>query len=616
MILWDSDSPVPQGQGPIYRWNGYGEDDVVRSLLAYVEKNAQRLRGKYLAWIHELGAAYFEGKTVREWLGLGDGSSYWEMTLLYEKSMFKSRESITDAVRIFALEEILLAEKHPSLRLVSASKPLHQVIEGMARRLGIKYEWQQLESSREVRGLRRLFAFSPLAALALVSLVRNVWLRWRLRGTAFPRWYGGDQAIFLCTYFDNVDARAAGDGRFHSHYWGSLHEHLTQTRCRPNWLHIFIPHQGIPSAAAARDNLQRFQAPPDGEAHAFVDGYLTFSGLTRVLLGWVRLCLLSFHLRHIGRGFGPRDSHFSLWPISRRDWLDSLRGPAAINNLLQLELFNRALENLPHQSRGFYVCENQPWELALVRAWRRHGHGQLTAVAHSAVRFWDLRYFADPREFLPANQHTKFKPDRVAVTGQAAAITLKESGFPPERLVETEALRYTHLNAAGELVSPPAPVPGLHVLVLGDYLRSSTWRMMQLLEDAARDLPADTCYTVKPHPNMPVRQEDFPGLRFEVSRVPLAELLASHNCAYSSNMTAAAVDTYLGGLATVVMLDDRELNFSALRGQAAVRFVSTGAELAQALQAGRPGGDEGLRKREGFFHLDPKLPRWSQLLKN
>ena len=78
----------------------------MHSVLKYVEAHSERLRGKYLAWIHELGEHEIDGTRVIDALILEDGFSYWWMTLLVEKSLWKSA-SIADAIRVLALEEIV-----------------------------------------------------------------------------------------------------------------------------------------------------------------------------------------------------------------------------------------------------------------------------------------------------------------------------------------------------------------------------------------------------------------------------------------------------------------------------------------------------------------------------
>ena len=111
---------IPRNQCNYYLWNGYAETAAVHSLLRYVENHAERLRGKYLAWIHDLGESRIEGKRIIDHLAFLDGLSYWWMTLFVEKSFGKSL-SMTDAIRLFALEDIVSDQKPGKLKLVSAN---------------------------------------------------------------------------------------------------------------------------------------------------------------------------------------------------------------------------------------------------------------------------------------------------------------------------------------------------------------------------------------------------------------------------------------------------------------------------------------------------------------
>ncbi len=291
-----------------------------------------------------------------------------------------------------------------------------------------------------------------------------------------------------------------------------------------------------------------------------------------------------------------------------------MRGPVAINNLLWIELFDEALHDLPHQKKGLYLCENQAWERALIHAWRKHGHGQLIAVAHSTVRFWDLRCFTDPRTVRSSDPYPMPQADLVALNGKAAVDAYLSVDYPKEAIVECEALRYGYLNdlRAGH---PPrkAKEDAIRVLILGDYMPSATIKMLQLLEAAVPHISALATYTVKPHPNFMVTSADYPSLCLKVVMDPLEKILHDYDIAYSSNMTSAAVDAYLVGLPVVVMLDDTELNFSPLREQPDVRFVYSPEDLAEVLQRAGQGMIMSTEQNE-FFFLDPELPRWQRLL--
>ncbi len=616
LTLWDSRAEPSEHAGLVYTWNGYTEKDSVRSLLRYVETHGERLRRKYLAWVHDLGESRTDGKRLIDHLAIEDGLSYWWMTLFVEKSPYKS--PITDAIRLLALEEVVVQQRPDKFRLVSANRSLHEALRGLCQHLGIAYEWEKLpdKSLRQLNlKLRSIYQTLPQSVQALVNLARHLYTRWSFRQADKSDWSDGDRSLFFCSYFFNVVPKLAEEGHFHSRYWEGLHGLMGRLNLSGNWLQLYYPHDAVPNPRVAMDWLQRFnQHREEEDFHTFLDAYLSWRIVLRVLKRWLRLNLISRRLRGIQHAFRPQGSRISLWPLMRGDWLASMRGPVAINNLLWIELFDEALRDLPHQKKGLYLCENQAWERAFIHAWRKHGHGQLIAVAHSTVRFWDLRYFTDSRTARSADPYPMPQADLTALNGKAAVDAYLSVDYPKEAIVECEALRYGYLNdlRAGH---PPRKAKGdaIKVLILGDYMPSGTIKMLQLLEAAVPHMSALATYTMKPHPNYLVKSADYPSLHLKVVMDPLGEILHDFDIAYSSNMTSAAADAYLVGLPVVVMLDETELNFSALRGQPGVRFVSTPEELAEALQT----ADQDMAMDPDyneFFFLDPELPRWKRLL--
>ena len=613
LVFWDSPDEPPS-DGSVYRWNGFVEMGAIRSLPAYVETHGERLRRKYLGWVHGLGESVFNGRRIIDHLAFKDGLSYWWMTLLVEKSPYKS--PITDAIRLLALEEIVGQQQPRNVRLVTANRRLHQTVRDLCWRLKIDYDWRQPAIRRpSSTTLRGKYRSSPQPVQALISLARYAWNRWTLIRCKKPSWFDGERVAFFCSYFDNIDLRAARGGRFRSHYWGELHGLLNRMGYRSNWLQLFIPTESVPTPKAGMDWIQRFNQNPHNEgSHAFVDTYLSWGVILRVLKRWLWLMAMAWRLREIERAFRLPDSQLTLWPFMRDDWKASLYGSAAISNLLAIELFDKALGDVPHQKKGLYLYENQGWERALNHSWRKHGHGCLIGVAHSTVRFWDLRYFEDPRTTRATGLYRMPRPDLVALNGKAAVDACLSVGYAEEAIFKCEALRYgylTRLDVHGR--RDRERNGGAKVLVLGDVMVVATSRLLKLLERSARNGPDGDIYVVKPHPNCPVDLEDYPSLSLKIVADPLAVILRDYDVAYGSNGTSAVVDAYLAGVPVVVMLDERELNFSPLRGRPGVRFVSTPEELTKALHAA---SEERLSRRDSsdFFFLDPELPRWSRLL--
>jgi surface carbohydrate biosynthesis protein (TIGR04326 family) len=361
--------------------------------------------------------------------------------------------------------------------------------------------------------------------------------------------------------------------------------------------------------------IRGFNQHPGGRSfHCFLDTYLSVRIVLRVLYRWFQLNFAHWQLRRVESAFRPQGSNASLWPIMRRDWHRSLCGADAVSNLLWIELFDAALRTLPRQRQGLYLCEGQAWERAFIHAWRKYGHGQLIGVAHSTVRFWDLRYFADPRTTTSSGPRAMPRPDVAALNGKAALNAYLQALYPQTGVAGCEAVRYGYLSELRPRLTRQVPQGApTRVLVLGDIEAKSTAKLLRLLAAAIETAPGELVLAFKPHPFCAVKADQYPTLNLTVLTAALGGILHDFDVAYCSASTSAAVDAYLAGLSVVVVLDEAGLNLSPLRARPGVRFVASAEELAASL---RLGDDACLvrRDRNEFFFLDPGLPRWRKLL--
>ncbi len=251
------------------------------------------------------------------------------------------------------------------------------------------------------------------------------------------------------------------------------------------------------------------------------------------------------------------------------DLQGSTTGVSALEALLQWNLVDHAMELLRKQPSGYYLMENQPWEMALQNSWYDHGHGRLTGVAHSTVRFWDMRYFFDPEIFHNNGEAAMPLPDQVAVNGPMAMSSLEEGGWPRERLVETEALRFMYLNNIRYTPKSKIGNEVFKILVLTDYVREYTKKQISMMAEAASIMPSTATFTIRAHPNTPLSEQDLEMIQgASLAKEGVEELLSTHDLVVSSNVTSAAVDAY----------------------------------------------SLGLLKREEFFNLEADLARWEKLL--
>ena len=613
-MIWDAEGLPPEGAWTPVLWRNYGESDgQPYSIPRLVEEQAESLRERYLAWIYNLGESQIKNERLIDHLELRPGFSYWWMTLITEKSNAYKSLYIIHCLKLFVLEELITGRPVSGIVLVSSDRALARTIRLWCKRIGLAFNWRASEREEErIPWVRKAYRILPQPLQAVLFLLRYLYQRWPLRQKDIL--FGSD--ITVVDYLIHLDRRAFTEGKFASNFWTDLVASLDQTGAKVHWLHHYIGHEAVPSPEQARDLIAQFNRNVnDKQCHCCLDGVLGVSVVLAAIRDYVKLIWKSLRLKEIRGYFCSGDSELDFWPLFKRDWINSMRGPIAILNCLSINMFERIFNRLPHQKLGIYLQENQGWEMALIRAWRSAGHGQLIGVPHTTVRFWDLRYFFDQRSYRFTGKNELPVPDKVVLNGPAAMSAYRKGKYPAEQLAEAEALRYLYLAGLKDKCGADQKrSDALRILVLGDYLEAITRQQLQWLTEASPLLPPDTCYALKPHPNCPVRYSDYPSLKLQDMSLPLADLLCKCNVVYSSNITSAAVDAYCAGIPVISMLDGNTLNLSPLRGLRNVTYVTNHEELAQALRS-VPERDN-FDKAEPYFCLDREMPRWKKWLES
>jgi len=614
--IWDSpEHPPTTCDGELlYTWNGYVESGNILSLFKFIEKNDDLIRSKYLAWVYELGAFEIKGKKIVDYFTFEDGFSYWWMTLFVEKSPW-TQPSIIDAIRLFALNEIINKEKPKTIKLVSPNPSLNLVIKNLCKELGVVYSWQKSKHAKSIPfGIKNIYRLLPLPIQSFIATFIYLFNRWPLREIGKIKFEGGENAIFFCSYFFNLEAKKMADGIFYSKQWGELPELIQKQEIQKNWLQLYYAYDDIPNAKKAVEFARKFNKILEINGfHSFLDTFLSFKLLLKVIRNYCKLLVRTKRLGNVEKAFIPKGTVISLWPIMKKDWARTLIGPLAIHNLFYLSLFDKGFSSIPQQKKGLFLFENLSWESAFIYMWRKHGHGQLVAVAHSTVRYWDTRYFFDSRAILSKDSNRLPQADFVALNGKLAIDNFIKSGYPKEEVVECEALRYLHFgNTLIKRKKEYKKGEPLSILILGDYMPTATINMLKILQEAVVINIKGVEFTLKPHPNYPVYPKDYPILNLGIVTDQLHTILNKYDMAVSSNMTSASVDASLAGLPVIIILENSELNFSPLRGNSKAIFVSNAAELSQAIH--HCSYNFNSERIDELFFLDQKLPRWKKIL--
>ena len=89
--------------------------------------------------------------------------------------------------------------------------------------------------------------------------------------------------------------------------------------------------------------------------------------------------------------------------------------------------------------------------------WKVNNHKNIIACPHSTIRFWDLRYYHS-KDTLDLEIDNKLPiTDFIATNGQDAFNKFLEIGYPRDKLVKVEALRYMYLNEIEKIFNHTGP---------------------------------------------------------------------------------------------------------------------------------------------------------------
>jgi surface carbohydrate biosynthesis protein (TIGR04326 family) len=604
--IWDGDPAGCPAEAETLLWQGAVVGAGRRTIIEYLEKRADTVRERYLAWIHDLGELQVLGRKLRDRFRAHDGASLWAQSLFVEQSTWK-QPSLQNGLKLMALELLLDAERPSRVELTSADRALSAALMNLCLRRGISFQHKRLRASRS-RNLRTLVRGLPRPLLALAALGRFGRVGRALRPCRLPGEQGTAKRprTLICGPLFNFSLNPSEGDAFNSMFWGGLPRALAENGYQVAWLHYFYPHQNVPDVRAGRGTIARINgATHENGAHAFVEGYAGPLTIVTVAWRWLRIAAESLV---VGATLSFRkDGPAIYWPLISDDWARAFRGWNCVENLFYGECFRRALAALPHQDECIFLMENQGWERALVRAWRGYRHGRITAVPHSTIRYWDLRYHCDPRRYEESDQCLP-RADVVALNGAAARRGYLATCATREALVDCEALRYLHLqpNAVSSAHSAARPTPTL--LVVGDYTMARTEAMLRIVEGAHRRSALTLEIWLKLHPSCSLTGQF--AFNFTIVTAPVAQLASQADLVFASNTTSAAVDAYVTGAHVVVHDDGCGPNFSPLRDVPGVSFIATPEQLLATLEELPPTGAPARFGAEKFFNIDSALPRW------
>lgn len=609
--IWDTDQSLTNGDESLLLWQNFAGTEhppAAVSISDVLEQNADAIRSKILSFIYNVGENIANSSKTK--LDFEPGFDYFWMTQFQSRPYTQSAQLNTLA-KVFALIEIINEHKFEQIQICTADPNLSKIIFSIARSNYLGFKEISFNGTFTATSVKSQFKYAiPKPILAMIALWQQSRVAKKLQTDGASPALSGSISFF--DYWYRFGSTANEKREFESQYWTNLVEELQNIEV--NWLHNLVDQHTKSELRGVSSLKNDFNLANAKNRHSIIDSINEPTVILKSAKSYLRLLIRTRRLWKYEPAFVLEETSTNFWPIFKNEWLNSLRGYEAMINCVRFHRLESILQRLPKQQIGFYLIENQPWEMALIHLWRKHGHGQLVGVAHSTVRFWDLRLMSDPHRFLDDAKNTMPRPNLVAINGPLARASLVAAGYPENELVDVEALMYQHLANAPTIDrhKPGKSTKPTTILVATDFLDSATRTQMKLLNEFLQSTESKNVRVLlKPH-----WSQTFKDLHSSIEVVSGKQDLATYfdqcDVLYCSAITSAVIDGVCAGVPVIQCLDPQSFNLSPLRGRAEIQVVRTTDELKDALN--NLGDTPPFIEPSTLFNLDSQIPRWKALI--
>ena len=576
-------------------WDEFTSEEKIISVAELVETKAAYYRATFLNWVDEFAATSIDNKIVYEHLKLEDGLPFWWTTSLGQRFNIFEESTINDAIKSMAFVDYLEENNITpiTLELNTNKGCLNAFFRQWTAENNIPLKVRgEIENGSKYK--------SPI--VYLLFLFRFVLYRLVLPKT--------NRVKEVEIAFFDIFTHLKQGPKFESNYWTKLVDLLREKKISVQWNHLYYrTAKRFSFLKAVKRNLAFNKHEMSGNQHAIIEQ--TFG-----LISFIKTLRRYIFIKQKGRKLLPKlhnafllkGKSINLSPFFYDHFKESLCGQEGLKNCFYSVLIENVVNQIPVKSKGVYLQEFQPWEIALVHYWKKKKRNTLIGMPHSTHRYWDLRYFFGEKSFHYFTGD--IFPDRIAVNGDYAFERCIENGYPKSILVKVEALRYLH-HPKVPYVRKEKEKSSLNLLICCDYQLQTSKRLLALVKEATQNVDFTVKVQVRMHPSYPIPQKFLDQYDYELSTEELVPALKKADWIITSNLSAIAVDGFYQGCNIAQLSDGLYFNLSPLRGVIDELLFNSSEELMNKLKRSKKSNLD-----SDYFTIDQFLKRWELILKD
>lgn len=543
-ILWNCQQPS-------------GQNDYI-SILDLIENSDALIRSRYLEHLTSFISIPVLGKPLYEHFEL-KGFNYFPSSLLMEKSNIWKSPSILEALKILALEQLVLNSSINKIVLKKADHNTYVLIKKFCTQknitLSIDLNLRQLAYKFTV--VSQMLLRSKIIINAFFFFVLFLWRQVPFVIFKPARQSVGKTDILLISYLNALIP--SKDRTFSSVTWGPLLDKIKISGKSIFYLYIPVNKTRFKSIFSAAKYIAALNSSlPESQSHICITSYLSPRIVFLAALEYFKLSRITVEIIPSIRCSSMFNDFFLL------ELFRSFLGPSAVHNYFYKYLFEEFFSHDTSYSLSSYPLEFQGWESLFLQV--SNGLG-MTSVGypHACIRYWDLRYLFSKKLISIYDDYYSL-PLFIASTSSLINHKLIDSGFNKNRIVLLESLRYSWISpglASTSRVSTKSQKYEPSILILLDYKVKSSL----LLLDCAyslRDSFKNSSITLREHPSCPINCH-FHDSSFEISSQGFLEDLSQCDLVVSSCSTTAALEAYICSKHVLILLENDSLHYGPLK---------------------------------------------------
>lgn len=484
-----------------------------------IENNKSKLRKKYLEYINSIDDVKLFGQEIHNFFKIGS-ISYYYLSRNKEKSIYNSN-GILDSIKFFSIIRILEEKKIKKVIFNSCNKNLKKTLILYCLQKNIFFENKMSNFHFHFNDVgRKLVLFLNTILQIRVYLKKEIYIN--------------NAEVHFFSYFlkfENIKKKLITQG-----YWGNLFSSVQKNKIKTQINYVFNKDKSF-TINSARAFL--FNKNNKIIENRILNSKISLQNFIKLIFYYSVLLFKSFFITK--KIFKKND--INLYYFLKDDLYSSLRGATCVKNLF----FNFCIKEFFYKKKkikyGFYLFENQFWEKLINFYWKKNNHGELIAVKHSAIGFWDFRFCFDVNK--------KYLPNRMFSNSKYNSKLFSDMNFGKKvvKINEVSSLNYIKSNKRKKKNVENK------ILIVGDINFNSTMKLIKLSLNLL-SYNKNIKLFLKPHPaNIDKFRNKIPGIQV-VQKLDLN----NYGVATFTSTTSAYLDAAKENIKVCVYLDGENFN--------------------------------------------------------